>query len=168
MEGFLNIHVRRARPSDIDRIAAFVTRAYSRTRAITREDVLAHFGEAGLTIAETNNELIGLIGWRAENLVARVTDLLISPAHLRHSATHALLETLEKSANELQCEVVILLMPCDDSDRVEEFWRSYGYEPEQIADLPPVWRAAVAEPKSAEEKPVYIKKLREQRVFHPM
>ena len=94
MEGSPSIHVRRARPSDIDRIAAFVISAYSDTRAITREDVLAHFGEAGLTIAESNSELIGLIGWQAENLVARVTDLLVSPANLCRGSAQVILEAL--------------------------------------------------------------------------
>jgi N-acetylglutamate synthase-like GNAT family acetyltransferase len=168
MEWATSIHVRRARPSDIERIAAFVTSAYSHTRAITREDVLAHFGEAGLTIAETNNELIGLIGWRAENLVARVTDLLVSPAHLCHGATLALLGALEKAASELQCEVVILLMPFSDKADVRKFWSSYGYEPEQIAALPAAWREAAAELETTRENPVYIKKLREQRVSRPM
>ena len=168
MKGYLSIHVRRARPSDIDRITAFVTRANSHTWTITREDVLAHFGGTGLTIAESNNELIGLIGWQAENLVARVTDLLVSPAHLCRGATQALLEALEKAAGELQCEVVILLMPFSASSDVSEFWRSYGYEAEQIAALPQAWREAATEFETTRENPIYFKRLREQHVLRPM
>jgi len=168
METVSSILVRRARPSDIDRIAAFVTKAYSRRQTITRADVLTHFGKAGLTIAECRGKLVGLIGWHAENLVVRVTDLLVSPAQLCREVTHTLLQTMEKAASELQCEVVILLIPFDDISEIEGFWRSYGYEPVQVAELPRAWREAALEVEPTEEHPVFIKKLREERVLRPM
>jgi dephospho-CoA kinase len=142
--------------------------AYSHAQNITRADILTYFGEAGLIIAEQNEELVGLVGWQAENLVARVTDLLVSPLHLCHDATQALLGALEKSAAELQCEVVILLMPFDDVATITQFWQSYGYAPVQIADLPQAWRKAALEKDATREGPILIKKLGEDRVLRPI
>jgi len=167
MEMSSGIQVRRARPGDIGRIAAFVTKAYSNARAITDEEVLTYFGEAGLTIAEYDGELVGLLGWQAKNLVARVTDLLISPALFFRRGTRVLLEALEKGAHELQCEVVILEMPFDNVAEVKGFWKSYGYEPVRIGDLPGAWREAALEVRVGGNL-VFVKKLREDRVLHPM
>jgi len=161
------IQVRRARPGDIGRIAAFVTKAYSNGQTVTDEDVLAYFGEAGLTIAEYDGELIGLLGWQAKNLVARVTDLLISPTLFFRRGTQALLEALEKGAHELQCEVVILEMPFDNLAEAERFWKTYGYAPVKVGALPQAWREAALEVEAGEGL-VFVKKLRENRVLHPM
>lgn len=167
MERAPEIHVRRARPSDAERIAAFVNRARPRGRPIAHEDVLDRCGRVGFLLAETGEELVGLLGWHAENLVVRVTDLLVIPVELQAAAGGALVEMMEVAARELQCEVAILLMPPEALPEVKAFWENLGYGPRDVADLPRPWREAAREARPASER-VVLKQLRAGRVLRPM
>lgn len=161
------IVVQRARPSDAGRIAAFVNRAGVGKKPVTPEDVLRRFGEIGFLLAEREGELVGLLGWQVENLVARVTDFLIFPARLRLVAGRALLTAMEEAARELLCEAVLLIVPRNLPPEVLEFWEAFGYTPREIAALPKAWREAAREADPATER-VVLKQLREERILHPV
>ncbi len=161
------IIVRRARPSDIDRITAFVNQAQSRGPTITRQDVLGRLGTVGFLVALAGEQLVGLIGWQAENLVARVTDFLIFPARFRITAGRALLAAMEEGADELQCEAAILFMPANTPQDVLAFWEAFGYGFRQVVSLPRAWREAAQETYPSGEW-VVVKQLRQDRVMRPI
>ena len=86
MEQVPEIQVRRARPSDAERIAAFVNRARPQGPPIAREAVVGRLGAVGFLVAESDvedGEVVGLMGWQVENLIARVADFLIFPNRYR-------------------------------------------------------------------------------------
>ncbi|MGD1995483.1 MAG: GNAT family N-acetyltransferase [Anaerolineae bacterium] len=159
--------VRRARPADAERIAAFVNRARSRERLLAPEDVRDRFGTVAFLLAQRGGEVVGLLGWRVENLVARVTDFLVWPAAQRVVAGRALLSAMEVAAGELLCEAVILFVARDCPSEVLDFWKAFGYERRKVAELPKAWREASKEVRSVEEQ-ILLKQLRDDLVRRPL
>ena len=162
------IRVRRTRPSDIGRVADFLNRALRRGQPVSPESVLTYLGRAGLLLAEADGEVVGLLGWQAENFVARVTDFLVFPATFRLRAGQALLSMVEDTARELQCEAVVLLMPLNVSSEVIAFWRGFGYSQRQITSLPRPWQEAARGARARDEDQVLMKQLRQDRVLRPL
>lgn len=167
MEQVPEVKVRRARPSDAERIALFVNKAQPRGDRITAEEVLRRFGEVGFFLAEAGGEMVGLLGWQAENLVARVTDFLILPARFRITAGRVLLTAMEEAARELQCETAILFVPSNTPREILAFWEAFGYTFRQVAALPQPWREAAREANPAGDW-VVLKQLRADRVLRPI
>lgn len=167
MSESVGVTVRRARPSDAPRIAEFVNRAGAGKKPITPQDVLERFGVVGFLLAEKDGELVGLLGWQVENLVVRVTDFLIFPAHLRLVAGRALLTAMEQAAQELLCEAAILIVPNNVPREVLQFWEAFGYTPRDLDSLPKAWREAAREANPATDR-VILKQLREERILHPV
>jgi N-acetylglutamate synthase-like GNAT family acetyltransferase len=129
---------------------------------------LERFGTKGLwLVRDANQEVVGLSGWRAENLIARIDDFLIFPFELYESAGKALLDSMENAAQELQCEVSILLVPLRASPRVVEFYQSCGYRRTPLEGLPRVWQETAREA-TARNRYVMLKRLREDLVTRPM
>lgn len=105
--------VSRARPADAEAIADFVTRSTRGRISVVPESVVERSGTKGLwLVSDTTQQIVGLAGWRAENLIARIDDFLVFPFELYESAGRALLASIENAAQELRCEVSILLVPC--------------------------------------------------------
>jgi len=162
------IAVRRARPGDADKIATFINQALQGRSAIAAPDVVERFGSAGFLLAEREDTLVGLLGWQAENLVARVTDFLIWPASERDPASAVLFPQMEQAAAALQCEVALLLLPRPTAPEVVAFFGTLGYEPQVVAGLPKAWREAAFEAQMADDDMVVIKSLRTSRVLRPL
>lgn len=162
------ITVRRAKAGDADTIATFVNRALAGQAAVDRLVVIERLGSVGFLLAERGSNLLGILGWRAENLVGRVTDLLIGPTTERVAVGRALLGEMEQAAGELQCEAVLLFLPAPDSPQMVEFCRMVGYEPREVAALPRVWQEAAREAPAADEGVVWMKQLRSRRVVRPL
>lgn len=164
--GSSQIYVRRARPTDAERIAAFVNRGRT-NKPVTSSEVLRRFGTVGFLMAEMEGEMVGLLGWQVENLVVRVTDFLIFPARLNLAVGQALLAAMEEAAQELMCEAVILIIPADVLPEVLQFWETFGYQPRDIASLPRAWREAAREANPLQDQ-IILKQLRTDRVLRPI
>lgn len=160
------ILIRRARPADVEKIAAFVNQVRPQGPPVTKDVVLQRLGLVGFFVAEADQEIIGLLGWQVENLVARVADFLIYPHRFRISAGRALLAEMEKTARELQAEAAILFMPANTPQEVIDFWEAFGYGFKEVANLPRAWREAVREANPVAEW-VVLKQLRTDRVVRP-
>ncbi len=160
------ITVRRAKPGDAARIAAFVNRGLR--EPIDDFAVIERFGNVGLMVAEQAGDLVGVLGWRAENLVVRVTDLLLLAAPDSIAAARALLSGMDRAADELQCEVALLLLPRPYNPRLVEFCRTLGYESQPVAALPSAWQEAAHESGVASDEMILVKQLREGRVSRPL
>jgi hypothetical protein len=162
------ITVRRARPSDAGKIATFVNNAWQGQQKIDDMTVIERFGSVGFLLAERDNELIGMLGWKAENLVVGLTDFLIGPASERITIAQALLAEMERSADELQCEASLLFPPRPAPPALVEFCETLGYESKVIASLLPAWQQTAREGGIQDDDTVMVKKLRERRVLRPM
>jgi N-acetylglutamate synthase-like GNAT family acetyltransferase len=162
------IAVRRAKAGDVGNIAAFVNRARQGQLSVGEQAVIERFGNAGFLLAERGGNLVGMLGWRAENLVVRVTDFLVWPASERIVAGRVLFTEMERAAAVLQCEAALLLSPRPASPELIEFCGMLGYEPEVVAGLPKAWRDAAREAQIGDDDEVLLKQLREDRVLRPL
>jgi N-acetylglutamate synthase-like GNAT family acetyltransferase len=135
---------------------------------VAPENVLEHFGKAGLLLAERDGQVIGLLGWRAENLIARITDFLIYPARLREDAGQALLASMEQTAHELQCEATVLLVTTRITSKLVSFWEKFDFELREVANLPRPWQEVAREIGLDADDQMLIKQLRQDRVVRPL
>ena len=167
MEQVPGIDVRRARPSDAEGIAGFVNLTLPPGKQITPDQVRERFGGVVFLLAEKDSELIGMLGWRAENLVAQVTDFLVWPDEERLSAARALLGAMEESAQDLLCEAAVLFLARDCTSDVLAFWATFDYLPREVPELPKAWKDAIQEFKPGEDR-IVLKQLREDLTRRPM
>lgn len=162
------IIVRRARPSDASEIAAFVNQAWRGKSELDRQTIVERFGGVGFLLAERGGDLVGMLGWRAENLVVRVTDFLVWPASERTAAGQALFSEMERAADTLQCEVALLFPPRPVPPQLIEFCQALGYEPQVVAGLAKAWREAARDARVEDDDLVLMKRLRTDRILRPM
>jgi N-acetylglutamate synthase-like GNAT family acetyltransferase len=162
------ITVRRVRANDAGKIAAFVNRGRRGQAMIGEQAVIQRFGNVGFLVAEQGDNLVGMVGWQAENLVVRVTDLLILPMPERAEIARALLSDMEQSAVELQCEAALLFLPRPNPPQLVQFCSKLGYEAQTVAGLPKAWREAAREVLASDDELVLVKQLREKRVLRPL
>lgn len=162
------IMVRRAKPRDAGRIAAFVNRGRRGQAPVEEQAVIERFGSVGFLVAEREGEIAGLLGWQAENLVVRVTDFLVGPASERAAISQALLSEMEGAAQEIECEVALLLLPRPTPPALVEFYKAFGYVPQIVAGLSRAWREAAREVGLEDDEAVLMKQLRTSRVLRPL
>ncbi len=161
------ITVRRARPRDAGKIAAFVNKAWHEQKKIDNMAVIERFGSVGFLLAERDNELVGILGWMAENLVVGLTDLLISPASERMAVSEALCAEMERAADELQCEASLLFLPSPVPPALLAFCETLGYAYEPVSGLSPMWQETARDGGLADDDSIMIKRLREGLTFRP-
>ena len=160
--------VRRARVNDAGSIAAFVNLARAGRIEVDQRAIIERFGNVGFLLAERRGHLVGMLGWQVENLVVRVTDLLIWPPSERVAVGRALFAEMERTATELQCEAALLFLRYPASPQAAEFCNMLGYEPRIVASLPKMWQEAAYEAHVGDHESVWIKQLRADRVVQPV
>lgn len=159
--------VRRGRPQDADEIARFITKVTHGKKRMTRQDVMAAFGEKAFLMIEKDSKLSGIAGWQVENLVTRIDELYFSPDLPLEEAIPALMSSVETASTELQSEASLLFLAPYLAQHVGA-WRSVGYRPQTIQGLGVrAWQEAALEsmPRGAS---LWFKKLREDRVLRPL
>ncbi len=164
----MTFQVRRAKPEDAQAIANFVSRATGGRVAANASAVMGRLGSKGLWLAQDQTgRIVGLAGWRAEDLVARIDDFLIHPTSLRDTAGKQLLADIEDAARELQCEISLFFIPEQISPASVGFYKSCGYGLIDMDRLPRSWQDAVDEAKEQGRFPL-MKRLRQDRVVRPI
>jgi N-acetylglutamate synthase-like GNAT family acetyltransferase len=138
------VKVRRARPDDAGAIGNFLSKATRGRVVVPYEEVVDRLGSKAYFLA-TTNQIVALAGWRAENLVGRVDDLVIYPGSVRPSAGRALFEEIEKEARKLECEVLLLYIPVNAAQAAVVFYQSLGYQRRLLDDIPIPWQQAIEE-----------------------
>jgi len=162
------ITVRRGKMSDAGKIAAFVNRARQGHPEINEQAVIARFRNVGFLLAEQDGNLVGMLGWRIENLVVQVSDFLAWPAQERIAVGRALLSEMERAATELQCEAVLLSLPRPSPPDLVEFCEAFGYVPKTVASLPKAWQEAAHEARIGDDEAILMKQSRPNHVLRPL
>ncbi len=159
--------VHRARPSEATELAALITRLSDGRRSLTRNDVMAAFGEKAYLILKLNGRAVGLVGWQVENLVARTNELYLEPTLPRQEAIRTLVEEVEQASRDLQCEASLLFL-LENTAEEQTVWDDLGYQSSSIEDLGVrAWKEAAKE-SMPEGSTLLFKKLREDRVLRPV
>jgi N-acetylglutamate synthase-like GNAT family acetyltransferase len=138
------VKVRRVRPDDAGAIGNFLAQATRGRIVVPYEEVVERLGSKAFFLAMTDH-IVGLAGWRVENLVGRIEDLVIHPAELRPQVGRALFETIEKEARQLECEVILLFVPKAVSVSAVTFYQSFGFGRRLLEDMPAPWQQAAGE-----------------------
>jgi len=161
-----SLSVQRGKPRDSEAIARLMNQANPSARPVTREDVMAAFGEKAFLLLCHENEVHGLLGWQVENLVARTVDILIAPGLAPEVALPPLIQEMERSSKNLQCEASLVFAPTYLSD--ESFWKKLGYEKRTPSMLGvTAWQEAASE-SMRPGTTLFFKQLRAERVLRPI
>ena len=159
--------VQRARPRQAEEIAAFISRLSNGSQMMSREDVLDGFGEKAYMLLRSERDLVGVLGWQVENLVARVDDVYIEQTISYQEAMQAVLCEIEQASIELQCEIILLFVPPNIA-RESHLWTDLGYELRTVSSLGiRAWQEAAVESMPYKSAMLY-KQLRLDRVLRPM
>jgi dephospho-CoA kinase len=161
------IRIKKARLGDAEAIAGFINKSRTAGTKITPDEVVERFSDVGFLLTKFRGQIVGLLGWQVENLVARVTDFLIAPAIDRVIAGRALIEAMEEEAKMLQAEVAMLFLPSNPPTDLIEFWELFDYERRTIKSLNRNWRD-VAREWNPQAEEVMLKTLRTGLIHRPM
>jgi N-acetylglutamate synthase-like GNAT family acetyltransferase len=153
------LKVRRARPDDAGAIGNFLSKATRGRLVVPYENVVERLGSKAYFLV-TQDQIVALAGWRAENLVGRIDDLVIYPGSARPTAGRSLFEQIEKEARKLECEALLLYVPVNAAQSAVVFYQSLGFVRRLMDDIPVPWRQA-AEEFPGESHFVMAKQLRE-------
>jgi len=159
--------IQRGRPKDSTEIANLMSKFDRKGRHFSREDVMAAFGEKAFLLVQQSERLVGIIGWQVENLVARTTDLIISPSLTPEDVLPALFNEVEVASKDLQCEASLVFLPPELASQ-RNLWKSLGYDLRSPQTLGvQAWQEAAYEsmPPGAV---MMFKQLRTDRVMRPI
>jgi len=159
--------VQRARPKQAAEIAAFLNKFAAGRRLLSRSDVMAAFGEKAFLLLYLDEEIVGLMGWQVENLVARTDDIYIDAKVPFPEAINAMMNEVERASRELQSEVALVFLPRELAAR-QDIWLTLGYQERAIHSLKVrAWEEAASESRPAGAAMLF-KQLRKDRVLRPV
>lgn len=162
-----SLRVTRARPREAAEIAAFISGIRGKRGQVTRDQIMDSFGDKAYLLLHDKEGMKGLLGWKVENLVARVDDLHLLPSVTLAEALPFLISEMEEASNELQCEIALLFVePKLAGER--QLWSLLGYEERLPVELTvSAWSEAALE--STQGGLVMLfKQLRADRVLRPI
>lgn len=160
--------VQRVMPPSAERIAAFLTERTGEQK--TRMDVMMSFTEKSYLYAQgEDNAVLALLGWTVENLVTRMDEFHLKPGVPVADAVRAIVAAVEEESKALQSEVGFIFLPLDADAAIVTAFKDNGYQPTTLTEIKvPVWREAVGEATSNNDKQVMWKQLRQDRVLQPI
>jgi dephospho-CoA kinase len=163
--GPLSLH--RGKPRDAQKIADLITRLSKGKQTMTKDQAMEAFGDKAFLLLLMDNELVGIVGWQVENLVARTTDLYLDRKVPADKALPLMLHEVERASSDLQCEAALVFPPIDLVG-FDSVWKQLGYERRSPDGLGvQAWEDAALEsmPKGSA---LFFKQLRTDRVLRPI
>jgi dephospho-CoA kinase len=159
--------VQRARPRDADEIASLIAHFSQGQRKLSREDVMAAFGEKAFLLLRVNDKPLGMVGWKVENLVSRTDDIFIDSSLNFTDSIRILMNEVERVSRELQCEISLIFVPEELVDE-EAALTALGYQRKKIENLGVrAWEEAALE-SIPSGSVMLFKQLRKDRVLRPV
>lgn len=159
--------VERAGPQQADEIAAYLTEHSDGGKQYDRADVMAFFGEKAFLLLRADQELVGLVGWQIENLVARAANVTLDPTQPIEESMRVMMQEIESASRELQCEALLLFLS-PEMVKQESVWRNLEYQRRSIESLSVrAWQEAARE-SMPPGTVMLFKQLREDRVLRPI
>jgi dephospho-CoA kinase len=159
--------VERGRPRQASEIADLITRLSGNAIHMTRNDIMAGFGEKAYLLLRLDNRLVGVVGWQVENLVARTDEVYLEKTIPFSTALKLAFEEIERASRDLQCEVSLLFLS-NTIARYAETWHALGYEQRRVEDLGVrAWQEAARE-SMPPGTVLMFKQLRKDRVLRPV
>jgi len=161
------VNVQRTSPRQADEIKDVFNTLSPSKPPVTRDEIMAAFGEKAFMLLKVKNTTMGLLGWQVENLVSRTTDILLDPALPPAQYLPIMIREMERASGNLQCEVSLIFVP-DSLAKHDALWSNLGYEQRTPATLGThIWQEAAEETMHANTS-LFFKQLRQDRVLRPI
>lgn len=163
------LRVKRATPAHADEIAQLLNQYGKPALTYDRMTVMESFGEKAFLLLYDNprNEMIGVLTWQVENLVARVYDIFLKPGIPEAAAVMQLLKRVEEEAKSLQAEMCMLFID-KKAELSLKMFPTLGYDRSNADDLESSsWVEAGKDP-LGRGKLLFVKELRTDRVLKPL
>ena len=161
------VNVIRANPRQADEIKDVFNSLGGPKKNVSRDEIMAAFGEKAFMLLKVENSTMGLLGWQVENLVSRTIDILLDPALPPAQYLPIMIREMERAASNLQCEVSLVFAP-QNLAMHDALWNSLGYEQRIPAQLGArAWQEAAQESQNANTV-LFFKQLRLDRVLRPI
>jgi dephospho-CoA kinase len=157
----------RGGPRNSKEIAELINRLRKNSQKLGQDDIMAAFGEKAFLLLQMGQELVGIIGWQVENLVARTTDMYLDPIMSPDQALPALITEMERASKDLQCEASLVFVPTNLA-RLDSLWKNLGYDRRTPQNLGvQAWKEAARESMTPDTD-LFFKQLRVDRVLRPI
>lgn len=161
------LQVTRARPQQAEDIAKFINRLTGGKKNLTKIDVMTAFGEKAFMLLSARNQLVGVVGWQVENLVARIDELWLVDSLDIAQALEALITTIETASKHLHAEAALVFVSPEMANEAE-IWATLGYKPRPIEELQVnAWKEAALD-SMREGTKMLFKQLRVDRILRPL
>jgi dephospho-CoA kinase len=161
------VSVRRAGPRQADEIVEVVNRLLHPTPALTKDQVMAAFGEKAFLLLQVEKNNMGFLGWQVENLVARTTQIALDNVLPPAQYIPIMIREMEHASADLQCEISLVVVPSSLA-RHDALWKSLGYEPRLPSELGVLAWQEAAEEITTQGNVLFFKQLRQDRVMRPI
>ena len=159
--------LQRGKPRDAQKIAELITRLSKGRQTMTHEQVMEAFGDKAFLLLRMDQDLVGIIGWQVENLVARMTDLFLDHRVAADQALPLMIQEVERASGDLQCEAALIFPPIDLVG-FDSVWKQLGYERRSPDGLGvQAWEDAALE-SMPRGSALFFKQLRTDRVLRPI
>ncbi len=157
----------RAKPRQAEDIANLITKLSGGQKRLERMDVMALFGEKAFMLLYVDGQLVGVVGWQVENLVARVDEVWLEE-ELNHSAAlKVLMESIERASKELQAEALLVFVDPEQAADTN-LWQPLDYRIHTVDQLEiDAWKQAALESQPPDTL-IFFKQLRVDRVLRPI
>ncbi len=163
------LRVKRATPAHANEIAKLLNEVGRPALSYDRVTVMESFGEKAYLLLYDNprNELIGVLSWQVENLVARVYEIFLKPDVPEAAAVMQFLKRVEEDAKSLQAEMCMLFID-KKSDISLKIFPALGYDRNNAEDLETSSWVEAAKDRLGQGKLLFVKELRTDRVLRPL
>jgi dephospho-CoA kinase len=161
------VTLRRAKRGDLEVMAGLISASTNGTLRPDLSEMMEALFSRAYMVAMAGNQVVGMIGWQAENLVAGLQDFYMLRENLWPTLGKEMLDKVHAEIDSLSCEVAIVFVLAQAGSKPIEFFQSQGYEQTESHNLIPDWREAAVE-WQPENSILLYKKIREQRVMVPM
>ena len=159
--------VRRGTPRRSAEIAEFFNQNSANGKRYTRHDIMDMFGEKAFLVLQAGDQLVGLLGWQVENLIARTVEFMVLDSVPYEKAIPLLINEMENASSDLQCEISLLFLTQKMVNQ-EQIWQRLGYEMKKPEDLKVIAWMNAARDSMPDGTKLYFKKLRQDRVLRPI
>lgn len=149
------LEVRKALKKDLSALA--------RLFSLPEDKALEKLLNKGYIIALRGQEVVGALGWNAENLVASIEEVVVNDQEL--SILKAMLKTLESEASALMCEIAMVAL--NPETPLARAFEASGYSPADPQKLYRPWREE-AQKILREGQTLLIKRIRETIITRPI
>lgn len=161
------VNVQRAGPKHVADIARLYNELSKRDESLTPTDIMEAFGEKAFLLLRVENNIMGVLAWQVENLVARTTEILLDPALAPAQYLPILIREMERASGQLQCEASLIFVPPYLSQH-DSLWNNLGYTEKKSSELTVLAWQEAADETMPPDTVLFFKQLRPDRILKPI